>query len=102
MIANGKHRKSEFSHLKMAATKYKDRLILEKIITYFYRDLFGELEENFFTLDESITVDLPQVSSQENGLLTIEFFENEIKEAIFSMKPNKAPSLDGFPAEFYQ
>jgi hypothetical protein len=31
-----------------------------------------------------------------------EFFEKEIREAIFQMKHNKAPSPDGFPAEFYQ
>jgi hypothetical protein len=35
-------------------------------------------------------------------LLTSEFSEQEIKEAVFSMKPNKAPGPDGFPAEFYQ
>jgi hypothetical protein len=35
-------------------------------------------------------------------LLTSEFSEEEIKEAILSMKPNKAPGPDGFPAEFYQ
>jgi hypothetical protein len=64
--------------------------------------LFGEPEENSFTLDESIVFDLPQVSSQENMLLTSEFSEEEIKEAILSMKPNKAPGPDGFPAEFYQ
>ena len=59
-------------------------------------------EENSFTLDESMFLDLPQVSSQENMLLTSEFSEEEIKEAIFSMKPNKALGPDGFPAEFYQ
>ncbi|WVZ79833.1 LOW QUALITY PROTEIN: hypothetical protein U9M48_027365, partial [Paspalum notatum var. saurae] len=61
--------------------------------------LFGESEENSFTLDESIYQDIPQVSSQENSLFTAEFSESE---AIFSMKHNKAPSPDGFPAEFYQ
>jgi hypothetical protein len=30
-----------------------------------------------------------------------EFIEKEVREAIFQMKHNKAPGLDGFPAEFY-
>jgi hypothetical protein len=30
------------------------------------------------------------------------FIENEVKEAVFQMKHNKAPGPDGFPAEFYQ
>ncbi|WVZ89203.1 hypothetical protein U9M48_035635, partial [Paspalum notatum var. saurae] len=40
--------------------------------------------------------------THENSLLTAEFSESEIKEVIFPMKHNKAPSPNGFPAEFYQ
>jgi hypothetical protein len=38
----------------------------------------------------------------DNEKLTAMFIENEVKEAVFQMKHNKAPGPDGFPAEFYQ
>ena len=38
----------------------------------------------------------------ENEILTSEFTEAEVREAIFQMEHNKAPGPDGFPAEFYQ
>jgi hypothetical protein len=55
-----------------------------------------------FSLDENINFDIPQVSCEENEKLTSSFTEQEVKEAIFQMKHNKAPRPDGFPAEFYQ
>jgi hypothetical protein len=41
------------------------------------------------------------VSAEENEVLVAPFSE-EVKSAIFDMEHNKAPGLDGFPAEFYQ
>jgi hypothetical protein len=41
------------------------------------------------------------VLASENIALTALFTEEEIKTAIFSMNPNKAPSPDGFPILFY-
>ena len=54
------------------------------------------------TLDESRIGDIPQVSAEENTFLTAPFLEEEVRQAIFQMEPNKAPGPDGFPAEFYQ
>jgi hypothetical protein len=53
-------------------------------------------------MNESIREDIPQVTPTENDLLTAEFSENEVWEAVFQMKHNKAPGPDGFPTEFYQ
>jgi hypothetical protein len=53
-------------------------------------------------MDESRTDDIPQVSALENNLLTALYTEEEVMKAIFQMEHNKAPGLDGFPAEFYQ
>jgi hypothetical protein len=33
--------------------------------------------------------------------LTAPYSEEEVKKAVFQMKHNKAPGLDGFPTEFY-
>ena len=49
-----------------------------------------------------MTHDIPQISAEENAILTAAFSENEVFEAISQMEKNKAPGPDGFPAEFYQ
>jgi hypothetical protein len=64
--------------------------------------LFGAPEEGNFSMDESQTDDIPQVSAAENNFLTAEYSEEEVRKAIFQMEHNKAPGPDGFPAEFYQ
>ncbi len=51
---------------------------------------------------EGWTDDIPQVSDLKNDILTAEFSEKEVKEAIFQMDHNSSPGPDGFPAEFYQ
>jgi hypothetical protein len=64
--------------------------------------MFGAPEENSFSLDETQTDDIPQISMEENGLLTAPYSEDKIMKAIFLIKHNKAPGPDGFPVEFYQ
>jgi len=75
---------------------------LKAFITKYYKGLFGAPEEGNFTLDESRTDGITQVSDEENTFLTAPFTEDEVRKAIFQMEHNKAPGLDGFPAEFYQ
>jgi hypothetical protein len=41
------------------------------------------------------------VSEEENMLLVVDF-EEEVKRAVFQMEHNKSPGLDGVSAEFYQ
>ena len=53
-------------------------------------------------MDESRTDDIPQVSDEENNLLTAPYSEEEVRKAVFLMEHNKAPGPDGLPAEFYQ
>jgi hypothetical protein len=75
---------------------------LKSYITNYYKNLFGAPKEGNFSLDETRTDDIPQVSNEENDLLTAEYSEEEVRKAIFQMEHNKAPGPDGFPAEFYQ
>ena len=56
---------------------------------------------NNFSLIESKNLDMPQLSTQENEILTANFSEEEIYNAIMQMEKNKVPGPDGFPAEFY-
>jgi hypothetical protein len=102
MIANGKHRKKRIFSLDHEDKKIEGQANLKSYITDFYKELFGELEESLLTLDEEVVADITQVSELENALLTAQFTEKEIKDALFQMEHNKAPGPDGFPAEFYQ
>ena len=87
LVANGKHRKQHIFRLEQ-----EDGIIV-----------VGDTNlKNNFSLVESRIEDIPQVSDEENIMLTSPFTEEEIKQAVFQMEHNKAPGPDGFPAEFYQ
>jgi hypothetical protein len=53
-------------------------------------------------MDESRIDDIPQVSPQENVVLTAPYTEDEISKAEFQMELNMAPGPDGFPAKIFQ
>lgn len=57
---------------------------------------------NSLSFDESRIDDIPQVTEAENDFVTAPFSEEEVRAVVFGMESNKAPSPDGFPAEFYQ
>jgi hypothetical protein len=102
LIANGKRRKTRIFRLEQEEGIIEGDANLKKYITNYYKGLFGRPEENNFSLLESMTEDIPQVSEEENAVLSGEFLEKEVRDAIFQMKHNKAPGPDGFPTEFYQ
>ena len=64
--------------------------------------MFGPPEDNFVSLDESRVEDVPQLTADENDILTAPFLEKEVFEAISQMKNNKAPGPDAFLVEFYK
>ena len=102
MIANGKHRTKKIIQLEQDEGTIVGHENLKLYISEYYKKLFGALEENFVSLDESTTWDIPQLSSDENEVLSAPFTEKEVFDAITQMKQNKAPGPDGFPAEFYK
>jgi hypothetical protein len=102
LIANGKHRKKKIFQLEQAEGTIVGEENLKVFISEYYKGLFGAPPENHFTLLEGRIEDIPQLSSDEKNLLSADFTEIEVKEAVMQMKKNKAPGPDGFPAEFYQ
>ena len=74
-------------------------LELKKYITNYYKNLFGQPDENDISLVESRIDDIPQVTETGNEILISAFTEIEVKEAVFQMEHNKAPGPDVFPAE---
>ena len=102
LIANGKHRKTRIFQLQDGDKIIQGDEELKKYITNYYRGLFGPSEASLLTMDESRRDDIPHVSDNKKEWLTARFSYEEVREAIFQMKHNKAPGPDGFPAEFYQ
>ena len=101
-IANGRHIKKRIHSLIQEEGTIEGHDQLKSYITNYYKSLFGAPEEGNFTLDESRTDDIPQVSDEENSLLTDLYSEDEVRKAVFQMKHNTARGPDGFPAEFFQ
>ena len=61
---------------------------LNHISLIIIKNLFGAPEEENFTMDESRTDDIPQVSDEENSLLTAPYSEEEVRKAVFLMEHN--------------
>ena len=101
-MAIGKHRKQHIYKLENDQGTVVGDAQLKSYITQFYKDLFGPKDVSDITLEEDRIQDIPQLSREENELLTSEFTVSEVKDAVFQMEHNKAPGPDGFPAEFYQ
>ena len=101
-VANGRHRKKLIRTLVQDEGTIEDHEQLKSFITSYYKGLFGAPEESNFSLDETRTEDIPQVSQAENNFLTSPYTEEEVRKAVFQMEHNEAPGPDGFPAEFYQ
>ena len=102
LVANGKHRKTRIFGLEQEEGNIVGDVEIRKYITDYYKKLFGHPESSDVVLDENWTDDIPQVSQEENELITAPFTSEEVRAAIFQMEHNKAPGPDGFPPEFYQ
>ena len=70
MVANGKKRKKRIFSLDHEHGKIEGQENLKNFITDFYKQLFGPPEVNNFSLEDSWASDIPQVSPNENELLT--------------------------------
>ena len=77
LIANGKHRKKKIFQLEQDEGTIVGEDNLKLYITEYYKKLFGSPEPNTFTLMENITHDIPQLTLEENDILTAAFTEKE-------------------------
>ena len=68
----------------------------------FYQKLFTanvDIDESGSFLDD---LNIPQVTDEDKVILDSPILLEEVKIAINQLKSNKAPGLDGFPADFYK
>jgi hypothetical protein len=102
LAANGKRRKSQIFQLEDGDFIIEGDEPLMSYITDYYKDIFGPPDSGQFSLDEDICDRIVQITPEENEKLTSVIKEQEVKDAMFQMKHNKAPGPNGFLAEFYQ
>ena len=100
-MADGKHRKQHIYKLENDQGTVVGDVCLKSHITKYYKNLFGPPEYSGITLLEDHTLDIPQVSPEENDILISLFTESEVRNAVFQMEHNKALGPDGFSMEFY-
>jgi exonuclease III len=93
LIANGKHRRKKIYQLEQEEGTIVGQENLKTYISEYYKTLFGPPISNTCELIESRTQDIRQISDEENSLLTKDFTEKEIFEAIMQMEKNKAHGL---------
>ncbi|XP_044342365.1 uncharacterized protein [Triticum aestivum] len=73
---------------------------MEEETNQFFIKLFSA-QDNLST-EEVINYVPTKVSNELNDMLCRPFLQDEVEQALFMMKPNKSPGLDGFTAGFYQ
>ena len=83
LIANGRHRKKCIYSLQQDEGLIEGQEELKKYITKYYKSLFGAPTEGNFTLDETRIDDIPQVTAEENNILTTPFSEEEVRAECF-------------------
>lgn len=98
-IANGRKRKNLITKLIIGGEEESNFEKISNELKSFY--------ENLYTLEK---ISRPRIDNffdacltpEKACLLEAQFFEEEIKEAIFSMNKDKSPSLDSFSMFFHQ
>jgi hypothetical protein len=90
-VSNGSHRKKLIHSLVQDEGTIEGHEQLKLYITNYYKVFFGASEEGNFCMDETRKDDIPQVTIEENNLLTAPCLEEEVKKTVFQLKHNKAP-----------
>ncbi|XP_031097211.1 uncharacterized protein LOC116001448 [Ipomoea triloba] len=99
--ASARKKKNTLTRLKNGDGVWVEDVALNSVVLEYFRDIFASntatsCVDSFF---ESVT---PRVTQAHNVSLLFPFKEEEVKAALFSMFPDKAPGPDGMNPGFYQ
>lgn len=78
----------------------EDESDLKGLVNDYYQNLF-ELRSPWCTWIET-GITFPMLEAKDLQVMSRSLEDTEVKEAVFSMSPSKAPDPDGFPVSFYQ
>jgi hypothetical protein len=101
LVANGKHRRKKIFQLEQDEGVIIGQDNLKTYISEYYKSLFGAPNTNKFTIIETDIDDIPQLSQEENRILTADFTEKEVHDATMQMEKKKVTEPDGFQADFF-
>jgi hypothetical protein len=100
-VANGRKRKNTMFSLNDNGVNIEGTDKLIEHATSYYKNLFGPAPGNIFPIDHDAWGRHEKLDDGDNEVLSKHFTMEEVKEALFSMKKNKAPGPDNIPIEFY-
>ncbi|MCH90244.1 RNA-directed DNA polymerase (Reverse transcriptase), partial [Trifolium medium] len=96
-----RRRRNNVIMLKNESGQWVDDVVqLQNLATDFYKKLFADNQINRQWHNTSVTY--PMLDTLMMNKLAAPICVEEVKKAVFSMHPWKAPGPDGFPARFYQ
>ncbi|KAL9679286.1 hypothetical protein QQ045_017144 [Rhodiola kirilowii] len=76
--------------------------IMRIVTSYFYNMFQSSISGNNWGIEDQLGCITQVVSEEMNSWLLRDISEEEVRSAVFSIGPLKAPGVDGFPAIFYQ
>ncbi|CAH9113540.1 unnamed protein product [Cuscuta epithymum] len=97
--ASRRKRKNYISKLRDLTGKWHEGEAMNRLISTYFVDIFTSRGAHDFAELDGFT---PKISVTDNANLTRPFTAEEVKDAIFSMAPDKAPGPDGFNPAFFQ
>lgn len=97
----GRRALNKFSVIEDADGKavYKEPEIVQSITEYYSRIFTSQMSDSSLVVQDGIS---PMVTNKMNETLIALPSPLEVREALFSINPEKAPGPDGFSASFYQ
>jgi mannosylglycoprotein endo-beta-mannosidase len=101
-VANGRKRKNTMMSLDDNGVVIEGTDKLIDHATSYYKNLFGPAHGNLFPINHSMWKPHEKMDDNDNEIISRPFTIEEVKDALFSMKKNKAPGPDNIPIEFYQ
>ncbi|RLN39154.1 hypothetical protein C2845_PM01G41450 [Panicum miliaceum] len=101
-IANGRKRKCTIKSLEDGGEIISKTEQLKKLITDYYKQLFGSTEPTNIHLQDDIWSEQGGVSEEDNQNLIREFTMTELEQAVKEMKSDSAPGPDGFSTLFFK
>jgi hypothetical protein len=99
-VANGRHRKTKIVQLEQEQGVIVGDANLENFITEYYKRLFVPHIQNSFSIDETLRYDIPQVSEEENQILTLHSVRRKLKSQSLIWNTTRHPVRMDFPLNF--
>lgn len=99
---NGRRRRNTIFSLSDGDMVIEGTEGLLRHATDFYKELFGPVHGNLCGIDSNMWKEREKLTEIDNFILLRPFSDIEIRNALFSMKHNKAPGPDNIQIKFFQ